>query len=278
MTLCRCLILGCLLILDFALGQADAASSLQSIRRRGVLVVGTKTDYAPFGMRDKDGRIVGIEADLAADIARRLHVKLRLVPVTSENRIETLRNGKIDLMLATFSVTPEREKQVGIITPHYYASGVAVLTAPSSQIGDERDLRGKGICAVEGAFYNKQVEEDFTGQPLVLSKNVLDSETALQAGRCAGFVYDEALLIYKKKAEQERWKGFDVVTLNEIDPKPWGLAIPIQDKNSRLDRVLSNIVGEWMRSKFLLNLEAKWIGQNTAWLRAVHIRMLSQPG
>src|SRR4051795_12690146 len=104
-----------------------AAQTLDKIRQRGVLVVGTKADYKPFGFRDTSGAIVGFEPDLARDVAGRLGVRLELEPVVSSNRMQFLQQGKIDLMLATMNVTQERRQTVGIIDPSYYASGVNVL-------------------------------------------------------------------------------------------------------------------------------------------------------
>src|SRR5215471_19516462 len=100
-----------------------SAQTLDKIKQRGVLVVGTKADYKPFGFRDPTGNIVGFEPDLAKDVADRIGVKLELEPVVSANRMQFLQQGKIDLMLATMNVTDERRKTVGIVEPSYYASG-----------------------------------------------------------------------------------------------------------------------------------------------------------
>src|SRR5262245_17692873 len=83
------------------------AQTLDKIKQRGVLVVGTKADYKPFGFRDPSGAIVGFEPDLAKDVADRLGVKLELEPVVSANRMQFLQQGKIDLMIATMNVTDE---------------------------------------------------------------------------------------------------------------------------------------------------------------------------
>ena len=78
------------------LGSAQAADGVDAIKQRGTLNVGVKADYKPFGYRDPTGNVVGIEPDLAADIAKRLAVKLELVPVGASNRIEFLQQGKVD--------------------------------------------------------------------------------------------------------------------------------------------------------------------------------------
>ncbi|MBO0754022.1 MAG: transporter substrate-binding domain-containing protein, partial [Bradyrhizobiaceae bacterium] len=103
------------------------AQTLDKIRERSVVVVGTKADYKPFGFRDPTGAIVGFEPDLAKDVAERLGVRLELEPVVSANRMQFLQQGKIDLMLATMNVTDERRRTVGIVEPSYYASGVNVF-------------------------------------------------------------------------------------------------------------------------------------------------------
>ena len=84
-------VVGSLVLL--AAGQALAADVMETIKSRGTLVVGVKPDYKPFGFRDPNGTLIGIEPDLAADLAKRLGVKLVLVPVLSSNRIEFLQQG-----------------------------------------------------------------------------------------------------------------------------------------------------------------------------------------
>src|ERR1700742_5030577 len=89
--------------------QAPAAD-LKEIQSRGTLIVGAKADYKPFGFRDPSGAVVGIEPDLAADLAKQLGVKLEIVPVVAANRMEFLQQGKIDVLIATMSDKPERRK------------------------------------------------------------------------------------------------------------------------------------------------------------------------
>ena len=64
-----------------------AAQTLDKIKQRGVLVVGTKADYKPFGFRDPSGAIVGLEPDIAKLVADKLGVKLEIEPVVSSNRM-----------------------------------------------------------------------------------------------------------------------------------------------------------------------------------------------
>src|ERR1700761_5630206 len=101
-------------VIGAALAAAPAtAQTLDKIKQRGVLTVGSKADYKPFGFRDPSGAIVGFEADLAQGVAERLGAKLELEPVVSSNRMQFLQQGRIDLMIATMNDTAERRKIVG---------------------------------------------------------------------------------------------------------------------------------------------------------------------
>src|SRR3974390_605899 len=112
----KALVFGLLFFLCFA-EQKVGAGQLEDIRARGVLIVGTKADYAPFGYRDAQGNIVGIEPDLAAELARRLQVSLKIEPVLSSERIPALQAGKVDVIIATLGISEERRKLAGIIDP-----------------------------------------------------------------------------------------------------------------------------------------------------------------
>src|SRR5258708_38103719 len=128
-----------------------SADAIQDIKAKSVLVVGTKADYRPFGFLDPSGKIVGFEPDLAADVAKRLGVKLELVPVVASNRIQFLQQGKIDMMIATMSDTPERRKIVDIIEPNYYGSGTNILAPKTAGLKSWEGLRGKKVCLIQGA-------------------------------------------------------------------------------------------------------------------------------
>src|SRR3954471_336281 len=144
-----------------AFAAGASAQTLDKIKSRGVLVVGTKADYKPFGFRDPSGAIVGFEPDIGKEVADKLGVKLELEPVVSSNRMQFLQQGKIDLMIATMNDKPDRRQVVGIIEPSYYSSGVNILTAKSAKLKDWKDLKDKKVCMIQGAWYNKQIQQDY---------------------------------------------------------------------------------------------------------------------
>lgn len=251
--------------LSLVAGGTAEANQLEEIKKKGVLVVGVKTDYPPWGMRDPSGAIVGMEPDMAADVAKRLGVKVEVVSVVSSNRMQFLQQGKIDLMIATMSDTAERRKVVGIVDPVYYASGVAIMANKKSNIKSAADLKGKPVCALQGAFYNNELQSKYTGQDLVAFKGIPETEQALLDGRCVGFVYDDVVLVWKK-AQEKKWDGFEVVALPEWTPVPWGLAVKIEELNQPWGKFMSATLKDWLKSGTLVALEKKWVGSNTKWL------------
>jgi polar amino acid transport system substrate-binding protein len=120
---------------------SSSADTLNDIKANGKLVVGVKADTPPWGFRNEKGELVGMEIDMARDVAKRLAVKLELVPVLSSNRLQYLQDRKIDLMIATISVTDERKKAVGVIEPYYYVTIIGVLVPITSEIHSEVQSR-----------------------------------------------------------------------------------------------------------------------------------------
>ena len=113
-----------LMAVSTAWAQVD---TLASIKQKGKLVVGVKADYKPFGYTDPSGKIAGFEVDLAEAIAKKLGVPVELVPVVAANRMEFVKQGRTDLMIATMSYKPDRAEVVAIPEPFYYASAATII-------------------------------------------------------------------------------------------------------------------------------------------------------
>src|SRR4029079_15525464 len=182
---------------------AAHADTLADIQSKGTLIVGTKADYRPFGYLDPSGKVIGFEPDLAADIAKRLGVKLELVPVVASNRIQFLQQGKIDLMIATMSDTPERRKIVDILDPNYYGSGTNVLAKKSDGIKTWEQLKGKKVCLIQGAFYNKDLQARY-GVDGVDLPGTSEALTALRNGNCLAYAYDDTQIV--GEMQKPEWK------------------------------------------------------------------------
>ena len=249
-----------------AAAPAFAQATLDKVKERGVLVVGSKADYKPFGFRDPSGAIVGFEPDLARDVADRLGVKLQLEPVVSSNRMQFLEQGKIDLMIATMNDKPERREIVGILEPSYYASGVNVLANKKAGLTSWDQLKGQKICGIQGAWYNKPVAEDY-GAEIVAFKGQAEAETALMQGNCVGWVYDDTA--FAERLADPKWEGFEM-KLPTILEEPWGIAVRLDEREGEWGKFMSGVIADWHKSGKLIELEKKWQIPASAFLEKMH--------
>jgi len=243
-----------------------SAQTLDKIKQRGVLVLGSKADYKPFGFRDPSGAIVGFEPDLGIDVADRLGVKLEIEPVVSSNRMQFLQQGKIDLMIATMNDKPDRRQVVGIIEPLYYASGVNVLSNKKAALKSWEQLKGQKICGIQGAWYNKPVAEKY-GADIVAFKGQTEAEVALQQGNCIGWVYDDTA--FAERLADPKWSGFEMA-LPTILEEPWGLAVKLEERDGAWGKFMASLLEEWHRTGKLIELEKKWNIPASAFLKKMH--------
>jgi len=234
-------------------GHVFAADVMDTIKSRGTLIVGTKADYKPFGFRDPTGAIVGIEPDLAADLAKRLGVKLEIVPVISSNRIEFLQQGKIDVVIATMSDTPERRKVVQAIDPPYYSDFANVLLSKKSGITSWEQLKGKAICATSAAWYNREISRRY-GVELSAFDGSEKPLFALKQGNCVGYVYDQTFL--QGKLLDPEWSADFALPLAGILDTPWMIAV--KPGEEAFKAYLEGVTKDWMKTGGIIALEKKW--------------------
>ena len=243
---------------------AARADVLDDIKKRGTLIVGVKADYKPFGFRDPSGAIIGLEPDLAADVAKQLGVKLELVPVVSANRMEFLNQGKIDLMLATMSDKPERRKVVQVIEPLYYSDAVNILLKKDVAAKTWEDLKGKKLCGSTGAFYNKDVQQKYGAE--IASFDGSDKPLlALKGGDCIGYVYDQTFVV--GKLSDPDWAGYHM-PLPGILETPWAAAVKLGEAN--FQKTMEDIHKGWFKSGLIVDLEKKWNVPPTDYAKRMH--------
>jgi ABC-type amino acid transport substrate-binding protein len=132
-----------------SLGTASQ-STASRIRARGKLVVGVRNDQAPFGYLDENQQLVGLDIDLARELAKRWlgdANKVELQPVNAANRIPKLTNGEVDLLIAALGNNFERSSLVDF-SQTYLLSGQSLLVRNDTNINTLRGLQGKSIAAV----------------------------------------------------------------------------------------------------------------------------------
>lgn len=241
--------------LCLAVHAADL-DTLAAIRARGVLVVGVKKDVPLWGQLDpKTGRLVGLEPDLAADLAERLGVRLELVGLLTAERIPAVEQRKVDLLLATLSDTAERRERLTLVLPHYYASGVNVLSRRSAGFKAWNDLRNRRVCGRRGAFYNRPITVSSGVDVVALYDNFL-SIAALREGRCEGLLYDDTNII--AMLQDPAWSREFEMPLQTLFITPWSLALHREEAGGPFEAFVSQAVIDWHRSGRVADLERRW--------------------
>ncbi|WP_213162875.1 transporter substrate-binding domain-containing protein [Kaustia mangrovi] len=246
-----------------AMAEKCTNETWKKVMERGTLVVGVKADYKPWGFRDPSGEIIGMEADMAKDVADTMGVDLELVPVESSNRMQFLEQGKIDLMIATMSDRPDRRKIVGIVLPNYYTSGTNIMAPKALNIESWEDLRGKPVCGKQGAFYNKIVAERY-GAEIVAFQGNSEAKQALRDKKCIAWVYDDSSIMSDLSSGE--YPDYEMPLQSE-DENPWGLAVPMAEKDCVFGRFMSGMEYNWLASGRLIELEKKWGIQPTRFLK-----------
>lgn len=244
------------------------ADTMARILRDGRLRVGVRADYRPWGFRNPEGQFVGMEIEMARDVARNLGVPVEFVPVVAANRMQFLAQGQIDLMIATMSDTAERRGIVGIVHPNYYSSGFNVIMPRSVQVREWAQLRGRQLCAIQGAWYNRPASERF-GVEIVAFTGIAEVETALTQRRCLGWIYDDNLIAVMLADPQRRWADWHMPLPSQSDT-PWGLAVRLEDRDRPWGRFMSGMVANWHRTGQLLRWENEAGIAESAFLRRMH--------
>ena len=115
-----------LLVLVFV-ASAPAGGILDRILEKGELVVGTTGTQPPLNATTKDGKIIGLDADIAKRIAISMGVKVHFATMPFADLLPALHSDKVDMILSSMTMTPERNLKVAFIGP-YYISGKGMLT------------------------------------------------------------------------------------------------------------------------------------------------------
>ena len=153
-------------VVAFALGlwlASPSAAGLASIVGKQTLRIGVKADQPGLGLRLPDGKFVGFDVDVARYVAAKLGVQpdhITFVPVTSATREAALENGSVDMVFATYSITPERETKVTFGGPYYVAHQDTMVRAGDTAIHSVHNLKGKRLCAVTGSNSWKRVTQE----------------------------------------------------------------------------------------------------------------------
>lgn len=153
------------------------------------LVLATEAGFAPYEYY-KDGEIVGVDIDIAKEIAKRLDKKLVVKDVSFDFLINEVKSGKADFAAAGISITEERKKEVDF-TDEYTVSSQVVVVRKDSPLKNFSELQNKKIAAQLGTVADLYVSENYKDATLVTHKKYLSAVEDVKSKKVDCLIMDE---------------------------------------------------------------------------------------
>ncbi|AOG32024.1 glutamine ABC transporter substrate-binding protein [Lactiplantibacillus plantarum] len=260
-------LIGALGMLAMLVVVLTACGSRQSLAKQDVLTNdkasktitwGVKADTKLFGLMDvKDNQIKGFDADIATALTKRVlgkNATAKFVQVTSQTRIPLLKNGNIDAIIATMTITPEREKQVDF-TNSYFDAGQSLLVKKGSAIKSVKDLNKSGtkVLGVTGANSVENIKKAAPKAKVLELSDYAQAMTALKSGQGVALTTDNGIL-YGMASQNP---GYEVVG-DTFTKEPYGIAVNKGQEplKKALNKALKEIEADGTYNRIL----KKWFG------------------
>ncbi len=170
-------------------GAAQSFRTVDEIKKSGKIVIGVFSDKAPFGYVDENGKYQGYDVYFAERIAKDLGVDVEYVSTDPASRVEYAATGKVDIILANFTVTEERAQQVDFALP-YMKVKLGIVSPDSALITDVEQLKGKQLIVVKGTTAETYFEKNYPEITLQKYDEYADAYNALLDGRGDAFSTD----------------------------------------------------------------------------------------
>ena len=236
---------------------------LDRIQQRGELVVGTAAGMPPLNMTTKDGKIIGLDADLSRYLADAMEVNLRLEPMAFKDLLPSLEAGKVDMVISGMTMTAYRNRRVAFVGP-YLTSGKGLLTreATLAVIKDPNaiDLAEVRLTALAGS-----TSADFvrTVTPRAQFAPAQDYDEAVKMvidGRVDAMVADQPICLISVARYPDQ--GL-LAIIAPLTYEPIGIALPANDA------LFMNLVGNFLTalqdSGTLERLKDQWFQKGDWW-------------
>jgi len=183
---------------------AQEASTLKKIKDTGVITLGHRESSIPFSYYDDKQQVIGYSHEIMLKAVEAIKadqkmdkLEIKLMPVTSANRITLVQNGTVDIECGSTTNNAERQKQVAFSTT-IFVIGTKLMAKKDSGLKDFPDLAGKNVVTTAGTtserLLRKMNEDKKMGMNVISAKDHGESFLTLETGRAVAFMMDDALL------------------------------------------------------------------------------------
>lgn len=260
----RLLSLLLLLPLAFAARAESGLPTLEKISRTATISLGHRESSVPFSYYDGQRQVVGYSHDLMLAVVERIRRELKLpalavklVPVTSQNRIPLVQNGSVDLECGSTTHNRERARQAAFSVSIFLTSS-RLLTRHGSGIQELADLQGRRVAVTAGTTSERSLllHSESTGIrfDILKVKDHGDGFNSVQDGRAAAFLMDEAML-YGLRAKDGRpgdWRVVGQPMAAEV------YACMLRKDDPRFKALVDRSLTELMQSGEALKIYRRW--------------------
>jgi polar amino acid transport system substrate-binding protein len=249
--------------------QTDSTAKapvLNRIQQKGELVVGTAGSMPPLNMATKDGRIIGLEIDIARYIANEMGVSLRLETRAFNDLLPALDAGEVDMILSGMTITSKRNLKYAFVGP-YYASGKAFLTKrktiANAKKAEDVDQEQVIIAALKGSTSQDFVEKTMPKAKLVATVDYDQAVNLVLEDKVDALVADYPICVVSllKYPNAGLLSYFTPLTY-----EPIGIALPAGDP--LLINWMENFMATLTETGKLEALHAKWFNDPT-WVKSL---------
>ena len=233
------------------LAAQKQGNTLKKIKDSGVIALGHRESSIPFSYYDDKQQVVGYSQDIALRIVDAVKQELKvpslqvkLVPVTSQNRIPLVQNGTVDIECGSTTNNLERQKQVAFSNTIFIVR-TRLLTRKDSGVKDFPDLAGKNAVVTAGTtserLLRKLNEDKKLNMKIISAKDHGESFLILESGRAAAFMLDDVLL--SGEVAKARKPADWVVTGTPQSREAYGCSMRKDDKpfKALVDRTIAGL-------------------------------------
>ena len=217
---------------DGAAAPTTLSGTLAKIRQSGTIALGYRESSVPFSYMGPRKEPIGYSVELCKTLVVSIEdavnrsLTIRWEPVTSDNRIDAVTSGRVDLECGSTTSNLERQKRVAF-SPIIFVAGTKLMVKRGSPIRDFRDLAGRKVDVTAGTTNEKamrELSEKFKlGLQFVVSKDHAEGFAAVASGEVDAFATDDVLL-YGLIAENANKPGGPFVVVGDfLSYDPYGI-------------------------------------------------------
>lgn len=249
--------------------RADTQDTWSTIKKRGKVTIGLDDSFVPMGFRQKNGKLVGYDIDLAKAVFKQYGIKVDFQTIDWSMKETELKNGTIDLLWNGYSINPARAKKVAFSRP-YLKNRQVLVTLKRNNINNLAGMSGKSLGVQNGSTGQtvlddnpKLLKDKLKGKDAVLYDTFPDAFIDLNAGRIQGILMDQVYADYYVSHQKNR-DAYRVYSTDQIPSESFGVGLRKGDKT--LQKKINQGLARMQKNGELRKINNKWFGDNSNWL------------